>query len=80
MLKYHKKFLLKGNPPHNWPWKQNGTTFCGYHNDSRSSGQLKKRVTDKYFEKKLDVEAESQAFSGEACNWTCMHPHMCKNV
>ena len=28
LLKGHKKFLLEGNPPQTWPWKQNGTTVA----------------------------------------------------
>ena len=47
-----KKILVEANPLQSWPWKQNGTS-CGCCNDSRSYEQLKKRVTDKYFEKKV---------------------------
>ena len=27
MLKGRGKFLVEGNPPQSWPWKQNGTTI-----------------------------------------------------
>ena len=34
---------------------------CGCCHNSRSCKQLKKRVTDKYFKKRLDFEPESPA-------------------
>ena len=62
MLKVCKKVLEEGNPSKSWPWKQNlhkSYHSCGCCNDSWNCEQLKKRVTDKLFEKKLDFEPKS---------------------
>ena len=40
---------------------------CDCSDDSRSCGQLKKCVTDKSFEKKLDFEPESPFITGKVC-------------
>ena len=41
--------------------------ICDCCDDSRSCEQLKKHVTDKYFEKKLDFEYESPSVKGKIC-------------
>ena len=54
MLKDYKKSLVERNSPQSWTWKQNGYVDCVcYCGDSWSCEQLKKQVTDKYFEKKF---------------------------
>ena len=50
------KILVEVNPPQSWPWKQNRNHRCDCSDDSQNCEQMKKRVTDKYFEKKLDFE------------------------
>ena len=66
MLKGHKKFLMKGNPPQSWPWKQNGTAvvvaamILEVVNNWRS-------VLEKYFGKKVDFEPKSPSIAGKAC-------------
>ena len=47
-----KKLLVEISPPQSWPWKFKWCYNCGCCDDSWSCEQLKKRVTDKYFEKK----------------------------
>ena len=48
-----KIFLVEVNPPQSWPWKQNRNHSCGCYDDSQNCEQMKKHVTDKYFEKKV---------------------------
>ena len=38
---------------------------CGCCDDCQSCEQLKKRVTNKYFEKKLDFEPQLPSFTGK---------------
>ena len=40
---------------------------CGCCDNSRSCEQLKKRVADKYFEKKLNFEPKSPSITGKVC-------------
>ena len=61
MLKDRKKFLLEGNPPQGWPWKQNSTIVV-----AAAMILGKKRVTDKYFENKLDFQHKTSLYSALA--------------
>ena len=63
MLKGCGKRLVERNPPQSWPWNQNDSCSCC--NDSWCLEQLKKCVTDKYFEKKF--EPKSPSFTGKVC-------------
>ena len=51
-------------------------TICGCCDDSQSCEQLKKHVTDKHFEKKLNFEYESPSVKRKICGistWcTCL--------
>ena len=49
--------------------KDGGYTLwiCGCFDNSQSCEQLKKHVTDKYFEKKLDFEPSSTFITGNVC-------------
>ena len=40
---------------------------CGCRDNFRSCEQLKKRVADKYFEKKLDFQPKSSSVTGKVC-------------
>ena len=40
---------------------------CSFCNDSGNYKQIKKRVTDKYFEKKLDFEPKLSSVTGKVC-------------
>ena len=51
-----KKVLVEINSPQSWPWKQNDNS-CDCCDDSWNYEQLEKRVSDKYFDKKLDFES-----------------------
>ena len=61
MLKDRENFLLEGNPPQGWPWKQNSTIVV-------AAAMIfgKKRVTDKYFENKLDFQHRTSLYSALA--------------
>ena len=61
MLKGRENFLLEGHPPQGWPWKQNSTIVA-----AAAMILLKKRVTDKYFEKKLDFQPKPSLYSALA--------------
>ena len=61
MLKDREKFLLEGNPPQGWPWKQNSTIVV-----AAAMILGKKRVTDKYFKNKLDFQHKTSLYSALA--------------
>ena len=61
VLKDRENVLLEGNPPQGWPWKQNSTIVVAAAMILR-----KKRVTDKYFEKKLDFQHKPSLYSALA--------------
>ena len=65
MLNGCKKFLVEGNFPQSWPWKQNGTLVLVSCDNSWSRELLKKHVTDRDIEKKLDFEPESPSVTGK---------------
>ena len=46
--------MLEGNPPQSWPWKQNGTRVVA----ATMILVMKKRVSNKYFEKKVRFSAQ----------------------
>ena len=53
---------------------------CGCCDDPQSCEQLKKRVTNKYFEKNLDFECESPSVKGKMCyhysSWASTNVYM----
>ena len=51
-----KKVFGESKPPSKWTMKTKWYQSCGCCDDSRSCEQVKKPVTDKYFEKKLNFE------------------------
>ena len=61
VLKDRENFLLEGNPPQGWPWKQNSTIVV-----AAAMILVKKCVTDKYFEKKLHFQPKPLLYSALA--------------
>ena len=61
MLNDRENFLLEGNPPQGWPWKQNSTIVV-----AAAMILVKKRTTDKYFEKKLNFQPKPSLYSALA--------------
>ena len=61
VLKDRENFLLEGNPPQGWPWKQNSTIVV-----AAAMILGTKRVTDKYFENKLDFQHKTSLYSALA--------------
>ena len=56
-----KETLLKVDLENNWYHS------CGCSDDSRNCEQMKKRITDKWFEKKVYFEPEPPSITGKVC-------------
>ena len=61
VLKDRENVLLEGNPPQGWPWKQNSTIVV-----AAAMILVKKCVTDKYFEKRLNFQPKPLLYSALA--------------
>ena len=68
LMQQHSKKIFGGSKRFsNLTLKTQWYHSCGYCDDSRSCEQLNKRVTYKYFEKKLDFEPLSPSVIGNVC-------------
>ena len=66
-VKRLQKNLGGRKPSLNLTLKRKWYHSCGCSDDSQSCEQLKKRVTAKSFEKKLDFEPKSSSVTGKVC-------------